>query len=122
LLDLNDSQISYRSRYLAGLALEPVRDLIALDPFNPRSLAYQVDRISEHLEALPALRDDGMAEDHVMIATRVAFTVRMATAASLDTAAVLGIENMLEELSNAISRRFFLQSGETLRMAGMTLA
>jgi uncharacterized circularly permuted ATP-grasp superfamily protein/uncharacterized alpha-E superfamily protein len=122
LLDLSDSQISYRARYLTGLALEPVRDLIALDPFNPRSLAYQVHRIREHLEALPSLRDDGMAETQVSIAARVSFTVELATAATLDTNAVLGIENMLAELSNAIGSRFFLQGSETLRMAGMTLA
>jgi uncharacterized circularly permuted ATP-grasp superfamily protein/uncharacterized alpha-E superfamily protein len=122
LLDLSDSQISYRARYLTGLALEPVRDLIALDTFNPRSLAYQVERIREHLEALPSLRDDGMAEDHVTIATRISFTVRMANAATLDTPAVLGLENMLAELSNAVGSRFFLQGSETLRMAGMTLA
>lgn len=122
LLDLCDSQISYRARYLTGLALEPVRDLIALDTYNPRSLAYQVERISEHLEALPALRDDGMAEAHAAIATRISFTVRMAAAETLDTAAVLGLENMLAELSNAVGDRFFLQGSETLRMAGMTLA
>ncbi len=122
LLDLVDSQISYRARYLTGLALEPVRDLVALDPFNPRSVAYQVERIGEHLAALPTLRDDGMAEDQLAISIRVEASVRMASAKTLDTKAVLGIENMLGELSNAISARFFLQGSETLRMAGMTLA
>ncbi|MET0269579.1 MAG: circularly permuted type 2 ATP-grasp protein, partial [Sphingomonas sp.] len=72
LLDLNDSQISYRARYLTGLALAPVRDLIALDPFNPRALAFQVDRLREHLEALPRLRDDGMAEEPQRLAIELA--------------------------------------------------
>ncbi len=122
LLDLCDSQISYRARYLTGLALEPVRDLIALDAYNPRSLAYQMERIREHLEALPTLRDDGMAEAHVTMSIRIIAGVKLATADTLDTAAVLGLENMLGELSNAIGSRFFLQGSETLRMAGMTLA
>jgi uncharacterized circularly permuted ATP-grasp superfamily protein/uncharacterized alpha-E superfamily protein len=122
LLDLCDSQISYRARYLAGLALVPVRDLIALDPYNPRSIAYQVERIREHLEKLPTLRDDGMAEAQVSISIRIEAAIRMAQAEALDTKSVLGIENMLAELSNAISVRFFLQGGESLRAAGMTLA
>ena len=42
LLDLADSQITYRARYLVGLALTPVRDMVMLDPFNTRSLAFQV--------------------------------------------------------------------------------
>lgn len=122
LLDLCDSQISYRARYLAGLALEPVRDLVTLDPYNPRSLGYQIGRIAEHLEALPALRDDGMAEAHEMIFYRIESTLRTATAGTLDGEMMLGIENMLSELSNAISTRFFLQGSEGFRMSGMTLA
>src|SRR5208337_4033419 len=34
LLDLADSQITYRARYLVGLALTPVLDMVMLDPFN----------------------------------------------------------------------------------------
>ena len=34
LLDLVDSQITYRSRYMVGMALTPVRDLVMLDPFQ----------------------------------------------------------------------------------------
>ena len=122
LLDLCDSQISYRARYLAGLALEPVRDLVALDPYNPRAIAYQVERISTHLQALPPLRDDGMAEPHVTIFYRIEAAIRTATAETLDAQMMLGIENMLSELSNAIGGRFFLQGSEGYRMSGMTLA
>ena len=122
LLDLCDSQISYRARYLAGLALEPVRDLVALDPFNPRSIAYQIDSIATHLKALPALRDDGMAEPHVSIFYRIEAAIRTASAETLDTTLMLGIENMISEMSNALSARFFLQGSEGFRMAGMTLA
>jgi uncharacterized circularly permuted ATP-grasp superfamily protein/uncharacterized alpha-E superfamily protein len=122
LLDLCDSQISYRARYLAGLALEPVRDLVALDPYNPRAIAYQIDRISTHLKALPALRDDGMAEPHETLFYRIEAELVTASAETLDTQMMLGIENMLSELSNAISARFFLQGAEGLRMSGMTLA
>jgi len=122
LLDLCDSQISYRSRYLAGLALEPVRDLVALDPYNPRAIAFQVGRIAEHLENLPALHDDGMAEPHQIIFYRIEAALRTATAETLDGTVMLGVENMMSELSNAISTRFFLQGSEGFRMSGMTLA
>jgi uncharacterized alpha-E superfamily protein len=122
LLDLCDSQISYRARYLAGLAIEPVRDLVALDPYNPRSIAYQIERIAGHLEALPALRDDGMAEPHEMIFYKIESALRTVTAETLDGTMMLGLENMLSELSNAISARFFLQGSEGFRTAGMTLA
>ena len=122
LLDLIDSQISYRARYMTGLALVPVRDLVALDAYNPRSLAFQIERIREHLAALPSLRDDGLAEEPVMIATEIALTVTTARAESLSPKTMLGIENRLMALSDAIGRRFFLQDAETIRAPGMTLA
>ena len=72
LLDLIDSQITYRSRYLVGAALAPVRDMAFLDPFNPRSVAFQAARIDEHLAALPTLRDDGILEVPRRIALGIA--------------------------------------------------
>ncbi|WP_294392108.1 circularly permuted type 2 ATP-grasp protein [uncultured Sphingomonas sp.] len=122
LLDLMDSQISYRSRYMTGLALVPVRDLVALDPFNPRSLAYQMVRIREHLAALPSLRDDGMEEEQLAVANELALMVTTVRAESLSRATLLGIENRLMALSDAIAARFFLQGAETVRAPGMVLA
>src|SRR5262249_12268983 len=63
LLDLNDSPITYRARCLLGLALNPVRDLVMLDPFNPRSTAFQVAALKEHLTLLPSLQEDGIPEE-----------------------------------------------------------
>ena len=122
LLDLSDSQISYRARYMTGLALAPVRDLVALDAFNPRSLAFQVVRIREHLDALPQLRDDGLNEEPVQLATELDYVVVTARAEAMSPQGLVGIENRLMALSDAIGRRFFLQGAETLRAAGMTLA
>ncbi|HEY0300247.1 MAG TPA: circularly permuted type 2 ATP-grasp protein, partial [Rhizomicrobium sp.] len=48
LLTLADCQITYRSRYLVGPLLEPVRDLVVLDPYNPRSAAFQVAALNDH--------------------------------------------------------------------------
>jgi len=122
LLDLSDSQISYRSRYMVGLALVPVRDLIALDPYNPRSIAFQIARIREHLAALPTLRDDGLDEEPTMLANELGYAIATARAESLSPKTMLGLENRLMAVSDAIGRRFFLQGAETVRAPGMTLA
>jgi uncharacterized circularly permuted ATP-grasp superfamily protein/uncharacterized alpha-E superfamily protein len=108
-LDLCDSQITYRARYLVGLALVPARDMVLLDPFNPRSLAFQVFALKDHLAALPSLLDDGMLEEPNRILLPLATTVETGEAASLDAEAVLGVELSLTQLSNAISDRYFLQ-------------
>ncbi len=118
LLDLCDCQISYRMRYLSGLALLPVRDMLVLEPGNPRALAFQVDCIVRRLGALPTLRDDGMPEPPVRIATAIAAVLAARTAETLDDDDLAWIEEQLLDLSDAIGARFFLQGRE--RAANMT--
>lgn len=122
LLDLADSQISYRQRYLTGIARVPVVDLVALDPGNPRALAYQIERIAEHLRILPVLGDDGMDEPQQAQAVALSAIVATANAVSIDEDMLGDIERRLGILSDAIARRYFLQGAEPLRAAGMTLA
>ena len=122
LLDLADSQISYRQRYLTGIARVPVVDLVALDPGNPRSLAFQICRICEHLAALPVLEDDGMEEPQQTQGTVLTAIVSTATAAGLDADVLGDVERRLFQLSEAVARRYFLQGAEPLRAAGMVLA
>jgi len=84
LLDLADSQITYRARYLVGLALTPVRDMVMLDPFNTRSLAFQVVTLKEHLSALPSLLEDGMLEEPNRLLLTLAVQVETEDAGHLD--------------------------------------
>ena len=100
----------------------PVRDLIALDPFNPRSIAFQVAAIRDHLAQLPTLRDDGIAEYQVALADEVGLMIATTKAEAMSPTGVLALENRLMALSDAIGRRYFLQDSETLRAPGLTLA
>ena len=122
LLDLADSQISYRQRYLTGIARVPVVDLVALDPGNPRSLAFQIERICEHMRALPVLGDDGMDEPQQAHAIALVSIISTATAAALDEGVLGDLERRLFALSDAVARRYFLQGAEPLRAGGLTLA
>ena len=122
LLDLADSQISYRQRYLMGMARVPVIDLVALDPGNPRGLAFQVEAIVAHLAALPVLSDAGIAEAQQRVAGQIAAVVRTAQADTLDVALLADMEAQFAQLSDAIARRYFLQGAEPLREGGLTLA
>ena len=122
LLDLADSQISYRPRYLTGIARVPVVDLVALDPGNPRAIAFQTACIVEHLKELPVLSDDGMAEPQQAEATKIHAIVATTTAAGLNAEVLGDLERRLGTLSEAIARRYFLQGAEPLRAVGLTLA
>lgn len=120
LLDFTDTQAVYRSRYFAMPFIAPVLDIVLLDPAEPRGLAFQVARIVQHLEALPALSDDGLPEAPLRCARRLAAHVEgldaeRLTPRDLDTALML-----LGELSDAIGRRYFLQDGVPVVRDGAT--
>ena len=115
LLDLIDSQITYRSRYMSGVALAPVRDMALLDPFNPRSVGFQVARIDEHLASLPVLREDGILENPRRIVTRLRSDLSTDDAEQLDTHKILGFEQRLMGLAESIASRYFLQGVHAMR-------
>ena len=110
LLDLTDSQIAYRSRYLLGASLQPVLDLVMLDPYNPRSVAFQVERLDAEIADLPTLADDGMLEAPRRLVLRLAADCRTTEAERLDRTSVLLFEQLLMGLSGAIADRYFLQN------------
>ena len=89
LLDLIDSQITYRSRYLTGVALGPVRDMALLDPFNPRSVGFQVASIDDHIATLPILRQDGMLEEPRRLSTQLRAELATQDAEKIEDAAIL---------------------------------
>jgi uncharacterized circularly permuted ATP-grasp superfamily protein/uncharacterized alpha-E superfamily protein len=115
LLDLVDSQITFRSRYLMGLALNPVRDMVVLDSFNPRSVAFQVERLAEHLETLPLLSDDGMLEAPRRLILQLAAEVATTLAQQLDNERILSFEQSLLALADSIAARYFLQGPHVAR-------
>ncbi|OJU11799.1 MAG: hypothetical protein BGN86_12185 [Caulobacterales bacterium 68-7] len=122
LLDLVDSQITYRSRYVVGIAMTPVRDLVMLDPFNPRSVAFQVAALTGHIDGLPTLLNDGMPEEPKRILARVNGVIDAEDAGALDMAKIQALEQMLMSLSNAISDRYFQQGANaapTKKLGGL---
>ena len=110
LLDLADCQISYRNRYITGLSAAAVRDMVGLEPANPRSLAFQCIAIGKHLEKLPSERQDGMPELPMQIGASLAVTLAPLTGYSAEPVMFQQMEKRLRALSDAICQRYFLQS------------
>jgi len=53
LLEVADSVMTYRRRYFEQVHLATALDLLLADESNPRSLAFQVETLHEHVEFLP---------------------------------------------------------------------
>ena len=107
LLTLVDCQITYRSRYLVGPALAPVRDLAVLDPYNPRSVAFQVAALNDHIAALPSLKEHGLIERPQRLAVALQAMLTTAEAAALDVKTLFALEQDLLNLADAIGLHYF---------------
>jgi uncharacterized circularly permuted ATP-grasp superfamily protein/uncharacterized alpha-E superfamily protein len=107
LLTLVDCQITYRSRYLVGPTLAPVRDLAVLDPYNPRSVAFQVAALNEHIAALPSLKEHGLIERPQRLAVAAQATLTTAEATTLDVKTLFALEQDLLTLADAIGLHYF---------------
>jgi len=107
LLTLVDCQITYRSRYLVGPLLPPVRDLVVLDPYNPRSVAFQMSALNDHIASLPTLKEGGLIERPQRLAVALQATLTTAEAADLDTKSLFALEQDLLNLADAIGSHYF---------------
>ncbi|WP_148090516.1 alpha-E domain-containing protein, partial [Cellulomonas algicola] len=65
-LTTHESVITARRRYQGGARVPQVLDLLVVDRTNPRSLAYQLDRLQEDLAAVPVAGASTDQRDHLL--------------------------------------------------------
>jgi uncharacterized alpha-E superfamily protein len=86
-----------------------------LDPFNPRSVAFQTKLIEDHIANLPVLRQDGLPEEPLRLATLLGAELAAEYADKLEDPRILAIEQRLATLAEAIAARYFLQGASHAR-------
>jgi uncharacterized alpha-E superfamily protein len=117
-LELCDSVITYRSRYLSLIQPAPVLDLVLADEGNPRGLGFQLaaarDMLSEldgtaMPHAMPALADgaEALREEVQAMVAGVAGTPMQAEAALALPPRLTAIEGAVAALSDRVSGRYF---------------
>lgn len=120
LLTLVDCQITYRSRYLVGPVLAPVRDLVVLDAFNPRSVAFQVAALNEHIASLPSMREGGLIDPPHRLAVTLQASMIAGEAESFDAKTLFSLEQDLLNLADAIGSHYFPHGSLALRPEKLT--
>lgn len=113
-LELCDSAITYRSRYLAVLQPAPALDLVLADASNPRGLAFQLAGIAAALaEVAPGRDDPAAAEAGRLLALAEGITQRLLDAPDQAREAanlpplLRGMATELSALSDQVTRRYF---------------
>jgi uncharacterized circularly permuted ATP-grasp superfamily protein/uncharacterized alpha-E superfamily protein len=100
-LEIADSSMTYRSRYLTTLQFAPVLDLLLTDDTNPRSILYQLRALDQHVTHLP--RDD--ARPTLSQAQRLALSALHAVQlAELQTLCAVNDEGQRAALADLLAR------------------
>jgi uncharacterized alpha-E superfamily protein len=128
LLEVADSSMTYRRRYLGALEAAPVLDLLLTDETNPRSVVFQLVVLDEHVRQLPraAARPRSVEE---RLSTAMLTRVRLGEVAALCTADAAGSRDTLvaflvqlgddmRGLSDAISRQYLSHTQAPRRLGG----
>jgi uncharacterized circularly permuted ATP-grasp superfamily protein/uncharacterized alpha-E superfamily protein len=128
LLEIADSAMTYRSRYLNVFQLVPFVDLLLLDESNPRSCAFQIAAVESHLRELPritlAQRNDvpGTIAHEMRGATANAHPARLAFCDSGTRPGLIELTDTItssaSELSDAIADAYFQHASRSRTGSG----
>ena len=109
LLELADSSVTYRSRYLAAPEWLPVLDMVMRDEANPRSLAFQAKGLADFIARLEAshgvFASTLLAPAHAALRELDARDLRPESDRLADV--VTALQRAAYEISDATSLKFF---------------
>jgi uncharacterized alpha-E superfamily protein len=113
-LELRDSVITYRSRYLAVLQPGPALDLMLADEGNPRGLAYQLAQARDLLGEIAGDGDNPFAATAGLLLEEAQAMVQVVAGAADQNEAAIGtaprltaLRQAVAELSDQVARRYF---------------
>ena len=122
LLELADSAMTYRTRYMSNPQLPQALDLLLADDTNPRSVLFQIAACREHLAALPSDTADSVMSPAQKLATRLDTELRLADVVMLATPNARNgnrsaldrlmkrVDSGIDELSDLVARTYFSHS------------
>lgn len=117
-LAANESLVAYRRRYRSDVELQAVVDLLVRDDANPRGLAFQLDRLREHVVSLAWPEGTSLVEQAVRatfgdLDEAVVHGRRLAV-----DALVLASRGPLLQLDAAVVARWFADPVNPMMMGG----
>ncbi len=122
LLEIGDSSMTYRNRYLTMLQLPPLLDLLLTDETNPRSVGFQVAALLGHVDALPHSNRQLLRSTEQRLILDTCTQLRLADVYALSHLDRQGRRSALErfllrhseqlrQLSDEISRNYLIHAG-----------
>jgi uncharacterized alpha-E superfamily protein len=118
-LSANESLVAYRRRYRSDVELDAVLELLLHDDSNPRSLAYQLDRLREHAAGLAWAEGSALVQSASLLSLATADgTVVNGRRVQLDSL-ILSVRAPMLQLANELVQRWFADPVNPTLMRGL---
>jgi len=107
LLDIADSSLTYRRRYFTRIEPTAVLDLLLADEANPRSIAFQIAGVEEHLSRLPRESNHPQRSPDYQLAMRLRSRIRLTDMAAICQAtggSRVQLRSLLEDVIDSLGR------------------
>lgn len=126
-LEVADSTMTYRYRYLTSLQLAPVLDLVLIDETNPRAVGFQFAALADHVKQLPGdpIEIEQREEPRLVLAAQAALRLSDVDAfcepdaegsRQLLRAFVEDLDDKLRRISEAVTQRYLVHTGVSHRL------
>ncbi len=129
-LEIADSSLTYRRRYLTHLETHAIADLLLADETNPRAVAFQLALIEQHLGALPrdTAHPDRNFDQRLLL--KLSTSIRLADYAELCSVPPGRVRDQLDALlsdildqtsqfSEAIAQQYFSHAVVSREISGI---
>lgn len=107
-MEVADSAITYRSRYLTSLQTPAVLDLLLTDASNPRSATFLLAAVEDHVAGLPRVAEQALPTDAERLAVGAYTWLRLVDPIALcrrdETGGLSDLAHVLDHLSSDLDR------------------
>jgi uncharacterized circularly permuted ATP-grasp superfamily protein/uncharacterized alpha-E superfamily protein len=111
ILEIADSSMTYRYRYLTSLQLAPALDLLLTDESNPRSVGFQLSALSDHVRELPNKGVDPLRNPETRLVLAVQTSLRLVDVEGLAVADSQGLRRDLQNFLDQMMTQLRQLSG-----------
>jgi uncharacterized circularly permuted ATP-grasp superfamily protein/uncharacterized alpha-E superfamily protein len=107
MLEIGDSVMTHRRQYTVQSGRRTVIDLLALDPLNPRSVLFQLERLKEEIGLLPGTGSGGNLSPAGKEIMRLHTSLAIREASDLDPEALHDLTGEIAGLYTILAKAYF---------------
>ncbi|MER8484533.1 circularly permuted type 2 ATP-grasp protein [Mesorhizobium sp. M1322] len=107
MLEIGDSVMTHRRQYPVQAGRRTVIDLLVLDPLNPRSILFQLERLKAEIALLPAVGGEGHMSPAAKEILQLNTAIAIKEPSDMTAKALDDLANEIGGLYNSLAKAYF---------------